>query len=81
VHVFQITVPSTVTRDGDINGDGVCDVADAVVLAVTLAGGLAPGSPPCARPLACDFTSDGSLDAEDLLILGAYFAGSRTALP
>ena len=80
VHVYRIMVPSAVTRDGDINGDGGCDVRDAVVLAVTLAGGLASGTPPCARPLACDFTGDGSLDAEDLLILDAYFAGRRTAL-
>jgi len=47
--------------------------------------GVRPGwggnSPPgMLPPLACDFTDDESLDAADLLILDAYFAGRRTAL-
>ncbi len=81
VHVYQISVPATVVRDGDIDGDGACDVVDAVVLAEVIAGGLPAGTPPCVRPLACDFNLDGTLAAGDLLVLSSYLAGDRLDLP
>jgi len=76
VHVFQITLPEPVSRDGDIDADGRADAVDAVVLAQVLTDNIPAGTPPCVRPLACDFDLDGVLGAGDLARLAHYLAGN-----
>lgn len=67
---------------GDLNGDGVVDTLDLVILANYLAGNLQPGSPPFTAPLtAADLNFDGSVNAVDLVLLNARLvAGPRLTI-
>lgn len=59
------------TVDGDVNGDGTCSIADAVLLAKYLAGNAA-----LADWQTADRNGDGSLDARDLTLLLRMLAHS-----
>ncbi|MBI4601387.1 MAG: hypothetical protein HY721_05420 [Planctomycetes bacterium] len=65
-------------RRGEVNGDGLTDISDAVsLLAYLFTGGLAPGCDDAA-----DSNDDGALDLSDsIFLLGYLFLGGPAPLP
>ncbi|HPB28849.1 MAG TPA: hypothetical protein PLU41_09865 [Acidobacteriota bacterium] len=62
---------------GDLNGDGVVNIVDALVLQHVLAGNIPPGLPPCVCPGCGDWNGNGVLDARDLSGLVQALAENR----
>jgi hypothetical protein len=67
--VAPVSKTLVVHLPGDVNGDGVVDIYDAIILASAFGSG--PGSPNW-NP-AADLKSDGIVDIYDAIVLSAHF--------
>jgi hypothetical protein len=68
---ISITVPLKVTRNGDINGNGLVNIGDVVLLGNNI---TFPGNPAYVLPssLAADVTGDGHINIGDVVRLGNF---------
>ena len=68
---------SSFHRDGDCNGDGQLNIADAIAVLSLLF--LGSGDPPCAD--ACDVNDDAVIDIADPVFLLDWLFGNGGTLP
>ncbi|MDR3313817.1 MAG: S8 family serine peptidase [Oscillospiraceae bacterium] len=69
VDIFGRSVAYSVTVEGDLNGDGRVNAADAQQLELHLAGAVDLAARGAAFLAAADFNGDGTIDAADYLLL------------
>jgi hypothetical protein len=72
-----------VTPPGDVNGDGVLDIFDVVVLPGFIVGNVQAGAPPfnVSSFLAGDLNRDERVDVFDVVLLQGAVVGNVTSLP
>ena len=63
-------------RCGDVNGDGVVNIGDALITAQYDVSVRTCGEPPFSRPAACDVNGDGACDIGDALRMAQCDVGS-----
>ena len=68
----------TEVKYGDVNGDGIIDVSDAMLICQIYLGNVTPTD---TQKKAADVNADGTIDVSDAMMVCQYYLGNITKFP